>query len=113
MPPGDSTEIAILQTKLQSLREMTEAKFEQVESQLDRLQDALDKVAAIAVTKTLYQQQIESIKRAHTRLNTHDTKLTRYEHVTRLLNVVWGIVGAIIVTVLIALVTGRAHIEWH
>lgn len=109
---SDSTEIAVLQTKVQGLREFTRDRFEQVEAQLGRLQEALDSLTAVAITKPRFQEQVDSTTRAHRRIDAHGQKLTRYDQVTRLLNVIWGILGAIIVAVLVALATGRAQIIW-
>jgi len=113
MDQSEEIAIAVLETKLVNLRDMMEAKFKEIETQLYRLQAALDKLTDVTVMKTQHQQQVKKVERAHIRLDDLEKKIARYEQVTRLLNIVWGIASAIIVAVFIALATGRAHIVWQ
>ena len=103
----------ITEIKFQALRESMEVNFLYIRERLERLQDALEKLAATAVTEEAYQRQARSILRAHTRLNSQDEKLLQHRLVYRILNIIGALFGAVIIAVAVAFATGKATIAWQ
>lgn len=107
-PPSITT----VEAKIHGLRELMETNFNHVQERLDTLQDALEKLADATVTEEAYQFQMQSVQKAHQRLDNHALRLTKVEQVARILQIVGAIAGAVLIAMLVALATGKAQIVW-
>lgn len=108
---GPDTQVT--EVKFLALRELIEINFRHVRERLEELQDALGKLASAMVTETDFQHQVQSVQRAHKRLNAHDEKLRNHQFAYRLLEVTGAIFGAVVLALLVAFATGKATIVWQ
>lgn len=100
------TEIEALEERIDGLHALMITNFEYTQEKLADIKSALEKLMLTAVTEQAYQRQIE-------RIDNHDKRLGNLETFMRPIKIVATVAGAVVVAVLIALATGKAHIVWH
>lgn len=109
----NSEDVAALEAKLEGLHELMTTKFEHVQERLADVKSALEKLALTAITEQAYLQQIRRVDEVVETLEDHDNRLGQIETPMRILKITGAILSAIIIAVLVALVTGKAHINWQ
>lgn len=117
MTESASKEIAILQTKLEGLREVLDTKFGEIEGQLRRIEQDVAKLAVNSIPPSQCERSIKTITRAHERLNDHEKRISdqnyQQQQIVRLSRIIWGIISAVLIAVLVALATGKATVVWQ
>lgn len=106
-------DVAALEVRIDGLHELMTTKFNHIQERLQDVKAALEKLSLSAITEQAYQEQIRRMEQIARRQDEQEKRLDRIEAPMRIIKIIGGIVGTIIIAVLVALATGKAHIEWH
>lgn len=114
MPPdSETTQVALLQAKIESVQELIELKHRLLQKQMMELQGTVKKLVLDRIDPLRCDKQDEKLNQLNHRLDNHDRRAAKYDLILKVIGATWTIVSAIIMAILIALATGKAHIVWH